>query len=1279
MSTPAASASSSASRPSLSFDLGALGQGWRKQVAADGSAVAAFETPIERSKNDERGYRLVTLSNGLEALLISDPTLEKAAVSLSVGVGHLSDPDDLPGLAHFCEHLLFLGTQSYPDEAGYKLFLSQHSGSANAFTSLDETNYHLSIHPEAVSGDNGILARHASFFCTPLFLESCVERELKAVDSEFRRNLMLDSRRLFQLGKATSNKDPGSVYWKFGTGSRETLWDLPVALGVNVRQRVIDWYNANYSANLMRLCVLSSQSLDELQDQVVQHYSPIPNLGLPPMTFPVPLISDHEFKTEISYRTIKDAPELRIEFPVPDQGALWRSKPGSYISHLIGHEGPSSCLSALKKLGWASSLGSSGSGHGAPGFDTFRISINLTALGLAHYKEVLQHVFAYLALVRATPPQEWSFLESSTLGQISWRWKEHGQPGPTAKNLATRLHSLYDREKILVGPYFATDFEPKQITDYLALLVEDRCRVFVGSKEELVGGVKWDQREQYYGTEYGVSPLTGVTPTPNPFIPTNLDLVKPHQGHDLKRPTLVRQTPLSRLFFKQDATWLVPRASVYFDLHSPVADVSAAAAIKTQVFASLVEEALADATYDASLAGLDFSVGSDQDGLQVQVSGYSEKLPVLLDTVMHRVRNLEPNATTFHSIHDRLCRAYANARLSNPSQICDTHLRHLTRETHWTYEDRLAALQGLTIQDIQEHAEVLLAELSIEALVHGNVTKEDALAMMKSVESHLGAKPADADALDYHRALVLPTASEIFTRPAVASPENVNSAISTYYQVCPRKDHLLRMKLALFAQIAKVPIFSTLRTKEQLGYIVSSGMWSFNGMSGFRVQVQSEWTAEYLDERIESLWAGFGSYLEEMTTEDFEKQRESLVNSKLEKPKNLGQESTRYWDRIELGTFDFFHRDHDASVIASLSKPDLIAFFETFIHPSATRSKLAVLMRSQRLQPDALHPLLALIPESHKSEGEALSSFKPTKQQVVDFFADLGVDAADAIEKATRLPELPKGSYRTIMPAEIISLAPETLGRIFELGAEEDEAAKAPFLLATSLVCRAWRHESQARLWHTIIFSAKETLDDPATNIRVVDSPASGRFVTGAGFVGPSEAGPMFPSGEQISRIVLSLRGLQSLVFTWAENIPATTFLGANLSDLSSLTLIGTRIVDFFDINPLPFRLKSLNLIAIVDEAPHFVQSVLITSRLQIIMLIFPVWSEDVQALLRDRYREIIKIILEYLAKPVFGSLKSLTLPESTTDQNWIEETGFVRECDARGIEVISWKKPFPS
>lgn len=38
----------------------------------------------------------------------------------------MCDPAELPGLAHFCEHMLFLGTEKYPVENEYPRFLSEH-------------------------------------------------------------------------------------------------------------------------------------------------------------------------------------------------------------------------------------------------------------------------------------------------------------------------------------------------------------------------------------------------------------------------------------------------------------------------------------------------------------------------------------------------------------------------------------------------------------------------------------------------------------------------------------------------------------------------------------------------------------------------------------------------------------------------------------------------------------------------------------------------------------------------------------------------------------------------------------------------------------------------------------------------------------------------------------------------------------------------------------------------------------------------------------------------
>lgn len=73
----------------------------------------AFAREIKRSEQDDRQYRVIQLDNGLQVTLVHDSKADKAAASLDVAVGHLNDPDDMPGLAHFCEHLLFRARNNF--------------------------------------------------------------------------------------------------------------------------------------------------------------------------------------------------------------------------------------------------------------------------------------------------------------------------------------------------------------------------------------------------------------------------------------------------------------------------------------------------------------------------------------------------------------------------------------------------------------------------------------------------------------------------------------------------------------------------------------------------------------------------------------------------------------------------------------------------------------------------------------------------------------------------------------------------------------------------------------------------------------------------------------------------------------------------------------------------------------------------------------------------------------------------------------------------------------
>ena len=115
-----------------------------------------------------------------------------------VASGSLNDPKGYGGLAHFCEHMLFLGTEKFPEENHYSKFIKTHGGSKNAGTAEDYTNFYFDIKNEAFPEALDIFSQ---FFKQPLFSEDCADREMKAVDSEFKKDLSNETRRKWQIEK----------------------------------------------------------------------------------------------------------------------------------------------------------------------------------------------------------------------------------------------------------------------------------------------------------------------------------------------------------------------------------------------------------------------------------------------------------------------------------------------------------------------------------------------------------------------------------------------------------------------------------------------------------------------------------------------------------------------------------------------------------------------------------------------------------------------------------------------------------------------------------------------------------------------------------------------------------------------------------------------------------------------------------------------------------------------------------------------------------------------
>lgn len=913
----------------------------------DSSKWSSFD--IVKSVEDKREYKGYVLSNKMKVVLISDPSSEKAAAAVDVHVGHMSDPNDLPGLAHFCEHMLFLGTEKYPSENAYSQFLNEHGGNSNAFTSGEHTTYYFDIRSECL-GD--ALDLFAQFFLGPLFNEDSTDREVNAIESENQKNLMNDNWRLNQLDKQLSME--GHAYARFGTGNLATLKSGAEEKGLNTRKALLDFHNEFYSSNIMALNVIGKESIQELEEMVLPLFIEVENKNVSVKEYLEHPYGPEQLQVQINVVPVKDSKNLYLTFPIPDISKHYTSKPDHYVAHLIGHEADGSLLSELKRKGWINLL-SAGSNNGAKGFMFFIVNMELTDDGFEHVDDIIAHVFQYIKLLRETALPKWIFEEVEALDDITFRYKDKENP----YNLVTMItHALqtYPMEDILYGPYKMKDFSPELINALVEKLIPSRLLVKVMSK---AFDGKTDCTEKWYQTPYSIQKIPAdkikawescelnpvfYLPTRNEFIPNDLEIRAKETDKRQEVPELILNNELFRVWFKQDNKFRLPKACLYFEFSSPLASSHPRHCAMVDIFLHLLHDSLTEYSYNAELAGISYFTELTLHGIQLRVRGYNSKQNVLLKKIVERMVDLEIDPERFESMKDKILRKLKNFEADQPHTHAMFYMSYLLSEHAWDKFEILDSLKYVTIDKLKQFVPEFLGQLHVESLIAGNITQEGAMATIEMVrkvmQDKANTQPLLPVQLMRHREIQLPDdCSYIFERKHAVQN---NSCIEVYYQT-EMQNTRSNILLEIIVQLISEKCFDQLRTQEQLGYIVFSGMRRANGMQGLRFIVQSVKSPTVLDERIEVFVESVKELIENLSDKEFSNNIEALVMKKLEEPKRLANECNKHWSEITSKQYNFRRATIEAEDARKIQKKDILDFYEKLIGPSAkNRHKISV-------------------------------------------------------------------------------------------------------------------------------------------------------------------------------------------------------------------------------------------------------------------------------------------------------------------------------------------------
>ncbi|XVF46119.1 hypothetical protein PTKIN_Ptkin03bG0001100 [Pterospermum kingtungense] len=924
------------------------------------------DSVVIKSPNDRRLYRIVQLHNGLVALLVHDPQIysdglpqhshfpeaedqdddddeeeeeeeeededededdadddkqseektsqtKNAAAAMCVGFGSFSDPPEAQGLAHFLEHMLFMGSTEFPDENEYDSYLSKHGGSSNAYTEAEHTCYHFEVEREFLKG---ALKRFSHFFISPLVKLEAMEREVLAVDSEFNQVLQNDSCRLQQLQCHTS--EHGHPFNRFSWGNKRSLIDA-VEKGIDLRKQILKLYQDYYHGGLMKLVVIGGEPLDVLQQWVVELFSEVRQgyQGKPEFKVEGPV-----WRAGKLYRleAVKDVHILELRWTLPCLLQEYLKKPEDYLARLLGHEGKGSLHYFLKDKGWATSLSAGVSDDGMQRSSTayiFSMSIHLSDSGLEKIFDIIGYVYQYLKLLRQLSPQEWIFKELQDMGNLDFRFAEEEPQDDYAAELAENL-LVYPPEHVIYGDYVFEFWDEEMIRKILDFFTPENMRIDVVSKSFKTQDVQY---EPWFGSCYAeeeISPslmalwrdppeidVSLHLPLKNEFIPSDFS-IRANDSTQIETvneslPICIFDEPLMKFWYKLDSTFKLPRASTYFRINLKGAYLDSRSCLLTELYIHLLKDELNEIIYQASVAKLETSVAMYSDKLELKLYGFNDKLPVLLSKVLAVANSFSPTNDRFKVIKENMERTLRNSNMKPLSHSSYLRLQILCK-SFYDVDEKLSFLNDLSLSDLKAFIPELRSQIYIEGLCHGNLLEKEVLDISNIFKSNFSVQPIPVTMRHREQVICFPSGANFVRDVSVKNKSETNSVLELYFQIEPEvgvEAVKLRALIDLFDEIVEEPLFNQLRTKEQLGYVVECSPRVTYRVYGFCFCVQSsKYSPVYLQERTDNFINSLEELLGGLDDESFESYRSGLTAKLLEKDPSLSYETNRFWNQI---------------------------------------------------------------------------------------------------------------------------------------------------------------------------------------------------------------------------------------------------------------------------------------------------------------------------------------------------------------------------------------------
>ena len=206
-----------------------------------------------------------TLPNGMTVVAVPNHRAPVISHMIWYKVGAVDEVTGKSGLAHFFEHLMFKGTNKFPDGT-FSTLVSKLGGNDNAFTSQDYTAYYVNISKDNIEK---VMEMEADRMTGLKLTNEVVGSERQVVMEERRQRIENNPSARFRETIMETLYPNGHAY------GRPTIGYMPEIEQLN-HDQAMGFYKEWYAPNNAILVVAGDVTIDELKPLAEKYFGPIP-------------------------------------------------------------------------------------------------------------------------------------------------------------------------------------------------------------------------------------------------------------------------------------------------------------------------------------------------------------------------------------------------------------------------------------------------------------------------------------------------------------------------------------------------------------------------------------------------------------------------------------------------------------------------------------------------------------------------------------------------------------------------------------------------------------------------------------------------------------------------------------------------------------------------------------------------------------------------------------------------------------------------------------------